>query len=83
LLDLRCSGSDPRSSRLSVHPFTAAAENAPTATRTSPAKAGSFGDPNRTSLPFNFGVNLRFWIALQDRAALAAQDYPSGEAGSG
>jgi hypothetical protein len=31
----------PRSSRLSVHPFTAAAENAPTATRTSPAKAGS------------------------------------------
>ena len=35
-------------------------------------------DPNRTSLPFNFGVNQLFSIALQDRVALAAQDYPSG-----
>ena len=40
-------------------------------------------DPNRTSLPFNFGVDLIFAIALQDRVALAAQDYLSGAAASG
>src|ERR1700687_2435181 len=32
----------PRSSRLTLHALTDAAENAPTATRTPPARAGSF-----------------------------------------
>src|SRR5712691_4932951 len=38
----------PRSSRLTVHAFTIAAENASTATQPPPARAGSFLGPKRT-----------------------------------
>jgi len=38
----------PRSSRLTVHALTDAAENALTATRSPPARAGSFDAPKQT-----------------------------------
>jgi hypothetical protein len=44
--DLRCSGSDAPLVTPSVHPFTAAAENALTVPPTPPARAGSFHAPS-------------------------------------
>jgi hypothetical protein len=43
------------------------------------------GDHEQARSPpaLNFRVDLIFAIALQDRVALAAQDYPSGAAASG
>ncbi len=70
---LYASAGDPK--KLSLQP-----ERADLAIR---HRRGAQPEMTRTGPPFNLGVNLLFAIALQDRVALAVQDYPSGAGPSG